>query len=57
MLNHKIKREDVNLYYVVRDEEGVRVIRLMLDEKGRPIISPDVRDMLREFQVEYLDRI
>jgi len=57
MLNHKIKREDVNLYYVVRDEEGVRVIRLMLDEKGRPIISPDVRDVLREFQVEYLDNI
>jgi predicted ATPase len=57
MLNNKIKREDVNLYYIIRDEEGVRVIRIMLDEKGRPIISPDVRDVLREFQVEYLDKI
>jgi AAA15 family ATPase/GTPase len=57
ILSNKVKREDINLYYITkRDRREVRVMKIMLDEKGRPIFSPDVRDLLREYHIEYLDK-
>lgn len=59
ILTNEVKREEVTLHYITREKENheVRVTKIMLDEKGRPIFTPDVRDLLRECHVGHLERI
>jgi predicted ATPase len=55
ILSNKLLPSDVKYYYL--PEKSKKPLELRIDEKGRPLLSPNFKDIFREYEILYLDRL